>query len=59
MDNRFCNYDDWCHHNHVSGGDSEATIEMNGEDNKSVVQQSAGLHFLEVNNSGDCQGKWP
>ncbi len=31
---------------------------MNGEDNKSVVQQSASLHFLEVNNSGACQGKW-
>jgi hypothetical protein len=41
-----------------SGGDSEATIEMQGDDNKSVVQQSAGLHFHEVNNSGDCQGKW-
>jgi hypothetical protein len=41
-----------------SGADAEATIEMNGEDNKSVVQQSAALHFLEVNNSGDCQGKW-
>ena len=41
-----------------SGGDAEATIEMQGDDNKSVVQQSAGLHFLEVNNSGDCQGKW-
>ena len=39
-----------------SGGDSEATIEMQGDDNKSVVQQSAGFHVLEVNNSGDCQG---
>ena len=36
-----------------SGGDAEATIEMQGDDNKSVVQQSAGLHFLEVNNSGE------
>jgi hypothetical protein len=41
-----------------SGGDSEATIEMDGDNNKSVMQQSAGLHFLEVNNSADCQGKW-
>jgi hypothetical protein len=40
-----------------SGGDSEATIEMQGDDNKSVVQQSAGFHVLEVNNSGECQGK--
>ena len=39
-------------------GGSETTIEMNGEDNKSIVQQSAGLHFLEVNDSGDCKGKW-
>ena len=37
------------------GGRAEANIEMNGEDNKSIVQQSAGLHFLEVNNSGDCK----
>ena len=30
---------------------------MQGDDNKSVVQQSTGVHFLEVNNSGDCQAK--
>ena len=30
---------------------------MQGDDNKSVVQQSAGFHVLEVNNSGrECQG---
>ena len=39
-----------------SGGDSEATIEMQGDDTKSVVQQSARFHVLEVNNSGECQG---
>ena len=39
-----------------SGGDSEATIEMQGDDNKSVVQLSDGFHVLEVNNSGGCQG---
>ena len=22
------------------------------------MQQSAGFHVLEVNNSGECQGKW-
>jgi hypothetical protein len=35
-----------------SGGDSKANVEMQGDDNKSVVQQSAGFHVLEVNNSG-------
>ena len=39
-----------------SGGDSKASIEMQGDDNKSVVQKSTGFHVLEVNNSGDCQG---
>jgi hypothetical protein len=39
-----------------SGGSSEANVEMKGEDNKSVIQQSAGFHVLELNNSGDCQG---
>ena len=40
------------------GGD-EADVVMQGEDNKSVVQQSSGFHVLELNNSGesgDCQG---
>ena len=40
------------------GGGIEANIEMNGEKNKSVIQQSAGLHLIEVNNSGDCKGNW-
>ena len=31
---------------------------MNGDKNKSIVQQSAGLHLIEVNNSGDCKGNW-
>jgi hypothetical protein len=42
-----------------SGGSSEADVEMQGEDNKSVIQQSNGFHVLELNNSGDsggCQG---
>ena len=32
------------------GGGAEAKIEMNGDKNKSIVQQSAGLHLIEVNN---------
>ena len=40
------------------GGGAEAKIEMNGDKNKSIVQQSAGLHLIEVNNSGDCKGSW-
>ena len=31
---------------------------MNGDQNKSIVQQSAGLHLIEVNNSGGCKGNW-
>ena len=40
------------------GGGAEAKIEMNGDKNKSIVQQSAGLNLIEVNNSGDCKGSW-
>jgi hypothetical protein len=40
------------------GVDSTAKIEMNGDQNKSIVQQSAGLHLIEVNNSGGCKGNW-
>ena len=40
------------------GGGAEANIEMNGDKSKSIVQQSAGLHLIEVNNSGDCKGNW-
>ena len=41
------------------GGSDEADVVMQGEDNKSVVQQSSGFHVLELNNSGEsgeCQG---
>ena len=44
------------------GGEAEASVEMKGDNNKSVVHQSAGLHLIEVNNSGgnsgDCKGSW-
>ena len=40
------------------GGGAEAKIEMNGDKNKSIVQQSAGLHLIDGNNSGDCKGNW-
>ena len=39
-----------------SGGSSKADVEMQGENNKSVIQQSSGFHVLELNKSGDCQG---
>ena len=40
-----------------SGG-SEAKIEMNGDQDESIVQQSSGLHLLEVNGSIGCEGNW-
>ena len=63
MYSRVCNYGDLGHHKHITllwlrGGGAEAKIEMNGDKNKSIVQQSAGLHLIEVNNSGDCKGNW-
>ena len=62
MCSRVCNYGDLCHHKHITllwlRGGAEAKIEMNGDKNKSIVQQSAGLHLIEVNNSGDCKGSW-
>jgi len=38
----------------VGGGDAD--VVMQGEDNKSVVQQSSGFHVLELSESGECQG---
>ena len=41
------------------GGSDDAQVVLQGEDNKSVIQQSSGFHVLELNNSGDsngCQG---
>ena len=44
------------------GGEAEASVEMKGDNNKSVIHQSAGLHLIEVNNSGgtsgECEGSW-
>ena len=62
MCSRDCNYGNLCCHKRfivlwLRGG-AEAKIEMNGDKNKSIVQQSAGLHLIEVNNSGDCKGSW-
>ena len=40
-------------------GGEESNVVMNGDKNKSRVQQSVGVHLLEVNNSGDtgdCKG---
>ena len=60
---RVCDYGGLSHHKHITllwlwGGGAEAKIEMNGDKNKSIVQQSAGLHLIEVNNSCDCKGNW-
>ena len=40
------------------GVGSEAKIEMNGDQNESIVQQSSGLHLIEVNSAGGCKGNW-
>ena len=57
-----CNYGNLCCHKHFfvlwHWGGAEAKIEMTGDKNKSIVQLSAGLHLIEVNNSGDCKGSW-
>ena len=37
---------------------STAKIEMNGDQKDSIVQQSLGLHLIEVNSSGGCKGNW-
>ena len=42
----------------ATGGGAEANIEINGDKTKSIVQQSAGLHLIEVNNSGESKGNW-
>ena len=42
----------------ASSGGSEAKIEMNGDQDESIVQQSSGLHLLEVNGSIGCKGNW-
>ena len=42
----------------ASSGGSEAKIEMNGDQDESIVQQSSGVHLLEVNGSIVCEGNW-
>ena len=62
----FCNYDNFSCHKHFIvlwvWGEAEASVEMKGDNNKSVVHQSAGLHLIEVKNSGgtsgECDGSW-
>ena len=40
------------------GSGGEADVVLGGEDDHAVIQQSSGLHILELNNSGDddCEG---
>ena len=40
------------------GVGSTAKNEMNGDQNESIVQQSSGLHLIEVNSAGGCKGNW-
>ena len=40
-----------------SGG-SEANVELNGDQDEAIIQQSSGLHLLEVNGSIGCKGSW-
>ena len=37
-------------------GQAKSSVVMQGDNNKSKVSQSVGLHILEVNNSGDNGG---
>ena len=41
-----------------SGGDADVVLD--GDDDHAVIQQSSGIHILELNNSGDddCDGDW-
>ena len=42
------------------GSGGEADVVLGGDDDHAVIQQSSGLHILELNNSGDddCDGDW-
>ena len=37
-------------------GQAKSSVVMQGDNNKSKVSQSVGLHLIEVNNSGDSGG---
>ena len=37
-------------------GEAKSSVVMQGDNNKSKVSQSVGLHLIEVNNSGDSGG---
>ena len=43
-------------------GGSEAKVELNGDQDKALIQQSSGVHLLEVNGadlgSNGCKGNW-
>jgi hypothetical protein len=42
------------------GNGGEADVVLGGDDDHAVIQQSSGIHLLELNNSGDddCDGGW-
>ena len=45
----------------ISGG-SEAKVELNGDQDEALIQQSSGVHLFEVNGadlgSNGCKGSW-
>jgi hypothetical protein len=42
------------------GNGGDADVVLGGDDDHAVIQQSSGIHLLELNNSGDddCDGGW-
>ena len=39
-------------------GSSAAKVELNSDQDEALIQQSSGLHLLEVNGSISCKGIW-
>ena len=46
----------WLHFNYVGnsmvinfGGESDAVVEISGENESALVEQSSGIHLLEIN----------
>ena len=45
-----------------NSGGSEAKVELNGDQDEALIQQSSGVHLLEVNGADlgsiGCKGSW-
>ena len=48
MCSRGCNYGGLCHHKHITLFWLRGGSRFNGDKNKSIIQQSAGLHYSVV-----------